>query len=195
MTEPKGRTGRRPGTPDTREAILTEARRQFATRGYDATSLRGIAADAKVDPALLIHYFGTKEGLFTAATGLPARLSDLFAGLDGSDVHESADALVRGYLQVVDSDQSRNAILALVRSAVSQEKAAAMLREFLTAELLSVIAGWTQAPNAPLRAALVAAQLVGIAMLRHVVRVEPVVRASPDEIVALVAPVIEMYLS
>ena len=195
MTEPKGRTGRRPGTPDTREAILTEARRQFATRGYDATSLRGIAADAKVDPALLIHYFGTKEGLFTAATGLPARLSDLFAGLDGSDVHESADALVRGYLQVVDSDQSRNAILALVRSAVSQEKAAAMLREFLTAELLSVIAGWTQAPNAPLRASLVAAQLVGIAMLRHVVRVEPVVRASPDEIVALVAPVIEMYLS
>ena len=194
MTEPKGRTGRRPGTPDTREAILTEARRQFATRGYDATSLRGIAADAKVDPALLIHYFGTKEGLFTAATGLPARLSDLFAGLDGSDVHESADALVRGYLQVVDSDQSRNAILALVRSAVSQEKAAAMLREFLTAELLSVIAGWTQAPNAPLRAALVAAQLVGIAMLRHVVRVEPVVRASPDEIVALVTPVIEQYL-
>ena len=194
MTEPKGRTGRRPGTPDTREAILTEARRQFATRGYDATSLRGIAADAKVDPALLIHYFGTKEGLFTAATGLPARLSDLFAGLDGSDVHESADALVRGYLQVVDSDQSRNAILALVRSAVSQEKAAAMLREFLTAELLSVIAGWTQAPNAPLRAALVAAQLVGIAMLRHVVRVEPVVKASPDEIVALVAPVIEQYL-
>ena len=194
MTEPKGRTGRRPGTPDTREAILTEARRQFATRGYDATSLRGIAADAKVDPALLIHYFGTKEGLFTAATGLPARLSDLFAGLDGSDVHESADALVRGYLQVVDSDQSRNAILALVRSAVSQEKAAAMLREFLTAELLSVIAGWTDAPNAPLRAALVAAQLVGIAMLRHVVRVDPVVKASQDEIVALVAPVIEQYL-
>ena len=189
------RTGRRPGAPDTREAILAVARRRFATRGYDATSLRGIATDAKVDPALLIHYFGTKEGLFTAATGLPARLSDLFAGLDGSDVHESADALVRGYLQVVDSDQSRNAILALVRSAVSQEKAAAMLREFLTAELLSVIAGCTQAPNAPLRAALVAAQLVGIAMLRHVVRVEPVVRASPDEIVALVAPVIEMYLS
>ena len=194
MTEPKGRTGRRPGTPDTREAILTEARRQFATRGYDATSLRGIAADAKVDPALLIHYFGTKEGLFTAATGLPARLSDLFAGLDGSDVHESADALVRGYLQVVDSDQSRNAILALVRSAVSQEKAAAMLREFLTAELLSVLARWTQAPNAPLRACMVAAQLVGIAMLRHVVRVDPVVKASQDEIVALVTPVIEQYL-
>ena len=196
MTEPKGhgRTGRRPGTPDTRDAILAVARQRFATRGYEATSLRGIAADAQVDPALLIHYFGTKEGLFIAATGLPARLRDLFAELDGASPRESAEALVRGYLQVVDSDQSRNAILALVRSAVSNEKAAAMLREFLTAELLSVIAGWTEAPNAPLRASLVAAQLVGIAMLRHVVRVEPVAKASPDEIVALVAPVIEQYL-
>jgi AcrR family transcriptional regulator len=188
------RTGRRPGTPDTRDAILAVARRRFATRGYDATSLRGIAADAQVDPALLIHYFGTKEGLFAAAAGLPARLSELFAGLDGATPRESAEALVRGYLQVVDSDQSRNAILALVRSAVSHEKAAAMLREFLTAELLSVIAGWTEAPDAPLRASLVAAQLVGIAMLRHVVRVEPVAKASQDEIVTLVAPVIEQYL-
>jgi AcrR family transcriptional regulator len=188
------RTGRRPGTPDTRDAIVAGARRQFATRGYEATSLRGIAADAKVDPALLIHYFGTKEGLFIAATGLPARLRDLFAELDGAWPRESAEALVRGYLQVVDSDQSRNAILALVRSAVSNEKAAAMLREFLSAELLSVIAGWTDRPDAQLRAALVAAQLVGIAMLRHVVRVDPVARASPDEIVALVAPVIEQYL-
>jgi len=188
------RTGRRPGTPDTREAILAVARRRFATRGYEATSLRGIAADAKVDPALLIHYFGTKEGLFTAATGLPVRLSGLLAELDGSSPRESAEALVRGYLRFVDSDQSRNAILALVRSAVSNEKAAALLREFLTAELLSVIAGWTDRPDAQLRAALVAAQLVGIAMLRHVVRVGPVAQASPDEIVALVAPVIEQYL-
>ena len=75
------RTGRRPGTPDTRDAILAVARRRFATRGYDATSLRGIAAEAKVDPALLIHYFGTKEGLFVAATGLPAGLPELFGSL------------------------------------------------------------------------------------------------------------------
>jgi AcrR family transcriptional regulator len=188
------RTGRRPGAPDTREEILAVARRRFATYGYDATSLRGIAADAQVDPALLIHYFGTKEGLFTEATGLPVRLSELLSALDGATPREAAEALVRGYLQVVDSDQSRNAILALIRSAVSNEKAATMLREFLTAELLSSIAAITDFPNAPLRASLVAAQLVGIAMLRHVVRVEPVVNASPDEIAALVAPVIARYL-
>jgi AcrR family transcriptional regulator len=189
------RTGRRPGTPDTRDAILAVARRRFATHGYDATSLRGIAADAQVDPALLIHYFGTKEGLFTEATGFPVRLSELLSDLDGATTREAAQTLVRGYLQVVDSDQSRNAILALIRSAVSNEKAATMLREFLTAELLSSLAAMSDFPNAPLRASLVAAQLVGIAMLRHVVRVEPVAKASPDEIVELVAPVIERYLA
>jgi AcrR family transcriptional regulator len=188
------RTGRRPGTSDTRDQILAVARRRFATRGYDATSLRGIATDAKVDPALLIHYFGTKEGLFTAATGLPTGLSEVFAGQQGQTLRDFAESLVRSYLGFVDSDQSRNAILALVRSAVSNEKAAAMLREFLAAELLPVIASRTGHRNAPLRASLVAAQLMGVAMLRHVVRLDPVARATPDEIVALVAPVIEHYL-
>jgi AcrR family transcriptional regulator len=188
------RTGRRPGTSDTRDQILAVARRRFATRGYDATSLRGIATDAKVDPALLIHYFGTKEGLFTAATGLPTGLSEMFAGQQGQTLRDFAESLVRSYLRFVDSDQSRNAILALVRSAVSNEKAAAMLREFLSAELLPVIASRTGHENAALRASLVAAQLMGVAMLRHVVRLDPVARATPDEIVALVAPVIEHYL-
>jgi AcrR family transcriptional regulator len=188
------RTGRRPGTPDTREAILAVARRRFATYGYDATSLRSIAADAQVDPALLIHYFGTKEGLFTAATRLPVRLSGLQSVLAGLAPREAAETLVRSYLQVVDSDHSRNAILALIRSAVSNDKAATMLREFLTAELLSSIAALSDFPNAPLRASLVAAQLTGIAMMRHVLGLEPLAKASPDEIVALVAPVVEGYL-
>lgn len=188
------RTGRRPGTPATRDAILAVARRRFATRGYDATSLRGIATEAEVDPALVIHYFGTKEGLFVAATGLPAGLSELFRNLAALPLHDYVQALVRGYLQLVDSDKSRNTILALVRSAVSNDRAAAMLREFLTAELLPVIARLTGHPDAQLRASLVAAQLIGIATLRHVIRIEPLVKASPDEIVTLVTPAIEQLL-
>jgi AcrR family transcriptional regulator len=188
------RTGRRPGTPDTREAILSAARRRFATRGYEATSLRAIATEAEVDPALVIHYFGTKEDLFTAATGLPADLSELLGSLAPLPLPEFIRALVLGYLQLVDSDQSRNAILALVRSAVSNDKAAAMLREFMTAKLLPVIGQVTAHPDARLRASLVAAQLIGIATLRHVIRVEPLAKASPDEIVTLVTPAIEQYL-
>ncbi|HEX8006713.1 MAG TPA: TetR family transcriptional regulator [Trebonia sp.] len=188
------RTGRRPGTPDTRDAILTVARRRFATRGYDATSLRGIATEAQVDPALVIHYFGSKEGLFVAAAGLPAEFPGLLSGLTALPPGDFAQALVRTYLGVVDSDPSRSAILALVRSAVSNETAATMLREFLTSALLRVIAGRVGREDARLRASLVAAQLIGIAMLRHVLRVEPLARATHDEIAVLVVPAIEQYL-
>jgi len=186
--------GRRPGIPETREAILKIARREFATRGYDATSLRLIAAEAEVDPALVIHYFGTKDNLFVAATGLPEGLPDAIASLAGIQVTDFPAALVRAYLELVDSDDSRNAILALVRSAVSHERAAAMLREFLTAQLLPVIARLTQRDDARLRASLVAAQLIGIAVLRHVIRVEPLAMATPNEIAALAAPAIGQYL-
>lgn len=189
------RTGRRPGTPDTRQAIIDVARGKFAERGYDATSLRSIAAEANVDPALVIHYFGTKDGLFVAATGLPDDLPVLFAGLAALPRQDFAVALVRGYLGVVDSDASRNSIIALVRSAVSNDRAAAMLREFLTAELLPVIAGFTGRSDTRLRASLIAAQLIGMAMLRHVLRVEPLASATPGEIAALAVPAIEQYLA
>jgi len=188
------RTGRRPGTPDTRDTILAAARRGFAERGYDATSLRSIATAANVDPALVIHYFGSKEGLFITATGMPAALPGLFRSLGTLPRQDFVQALVRGYLELVDSDSSRNAIIALVRSAVSNDKAAAMLREFLTAELLPVITRLTGQPDAQLRASLIIAHLIGIAVLRHVLRVEPLAKATPGEIVGLAAPVIEQYL-
>ncbi|HEX9040789.1 MAG TPA: TetR family transcriptional regulator [Trebonia sp.] len=188
------RTGRRPGKQETRDAILAAARRGFATRGYDATSVRAIATGAQVDPALVIHYFGTKEALFVAATGLPPGLPALIASLAGLPLHDFGQALAGGYLRFVDSDDSRNAILALVRSAVSHDEAAAMLRELLTAQLLPVITRLTGHPDAQLRASLIAAQLIGIAMLRHVLRVEALTRATPDDIATLVGPVIEQYL-
>jgi len=175
--------------------IIEVARSKFAERGYDATSLRSIAAEANVDPALVIHYFGTKDGLFVAATGLPDDLPALFAGLAALPRQDFVVALVHGYLGVVDSDASRNSIIALVRSAVSNDKAAAMLREFLTAELLPVIAGFTGRSDTRLRASLIAAQLIGMAMLRHVLRVEPLASATPGEIAALAVPAIEQYLA
>jgi AcrR family transcriptional regulator len=188
------RTGRRPGTPDTRRRILAVARQAFATRGYDATSLRAIATQAQVDPALVIHYFGTKEGLFVSATGLPAELPGILESLAALPDHDFARVLVQSYVKLIDSDKSRNAIIALVRSAVSNEKAATVLRDLLTSGLLRVIAQRISQPDAQLRASLVAAHLIGIATQRHVIRLEPLVKASPDEIAALAAPAIEQYL-
>ena len=187
------RTGRRPGAPKTREAILEAARRGFGAHGYDGTSLRSIADDVGVDPALLIHYFANKESLFTAALKWPIRPSEMFANLEGASAPEAAEQVVRMYLFMLDHTESRNAVLALVRSAVSNEHAATMLREFVTQEILALISNVIERRDAQLRASLIAAQLVGIAMLRHVVKVDVLVAATNDEIVSLVAPVIEHY--
>jgi AcrR family transcriptional regulator len=188
------RSGRRPGVSGTRERIIDCARRAFATRGYDATTLRVIAADAAVDPSLLIHYFKSKQGLFVEAMGFPIRPSETLSELAAVPLRQASERLVTIFVAMIDSEQSRNAMLALVRSAVSNEQAATVLREFVTAELLSIIATLTPHDDAALRASLVASQLVGIAMLRHVVRVGPLARAAPEAVVALVAPVLEEYL-
>jgi AcrR family transcriptional regulator len=188
------RTGRRPGAPPTRDVIVTAARRCFGMWGYEATSLRSVAAEARVDPALLIHYFGNKEGLFAAAMALPFRPSELFASLPELTLPEASQTIARLFLQMADSDDSRNAILALVRSAVSNEKAAAIFRGFVTEELLTIVSGLTDRDDARMRASMVAAQLIGVAMLRHVVRVQPLADATQDEIIALIAPVIDQYL-
>ncbi len=188
------RTGRRPGAPETREDILAAARREFGDRGYEATSLRSIADRVHVDPALLVHYFGSKEGLFLAALEVTVGPSALFSGLSALDVREAAELIVGRYLTVLDQEKTRDVVLALVRSAVSSERAATMLREFLVGEMLACLSTLIDQPDGRLRASLVVAQLIGIAVLRHVVKLDAVVRASDDELVSLVAPVIEGYL-
>ena len=188
------RTGRRPGAPETREDILAAARRAFGDRGYEATSLRSIADRVHVDPALLVHYFGSKEGLFLAALEVTVGPSALFSGLSTLDVREAAELIVGRYLTVLDQEQTRDVVLALVRSAVSSERAATMLREFLVGEMLACLSPLIDQPDGRVRASLVVAQLIGIAVLRHVVKLDAVVRASDDELISLVAPVIEGYL-
>jgi AcrR family transcriptional regulator len=188
------RSGRRPGAPDTREHIVAVARRAFGAKGYDATSLRSIASQAGVDPGLLVHYFGTKEGVFRAAIDVEVQPGQLFRGLDGLSTKEVAEQLVRRYMMVLDRDESRDIVMGLIRSAVSNERAADLLRDLLFRELLTSLEPLIDAPDAELRASLIVAQLVGIATLRYVVRDGAVVKATDDEIVGLVSSVLERYL-
>src|SRR4051812_22214648 len=129
------RTGRRPGNQDTREAILDSSRKAFSERGFDGASIRAIATGAGVDPALVHHYFGTKEQLFLAAIEAPVNpgevLPQVFApGLDGV-----GERLVTTFLSVWDSPTG-SAVVALFRSAVQHEWSARMLREFLVTQIL-----------------------------------------------------------
>ncbi len=198
---PRTRTGRRAGDSGTREAILAAARTQFAEHGYDGATIRAIAAAAVVDPALVHHFYGTKERLFAAAMQLPfipseaitAALAEI-ADRPGESVGEH---LVRSALGVWETAEVRGAFTGLLRSALTSEQAAAMLREFLAEAILgpvaSVAAGADLA-DTPFRASLVASQMLGLAITRYVLQLGPVAAVSADELAAAVGPAIDRYL-
>jgi AcrR family transcriptional regulator len=192
-----GAARRGPGRPadggDRRTAILDAAREQFAERGYSAASVRGIARAAGVDPALVHHYFGTKERVFVAAMELPFDPAEQIPAVLAGDPDGVGERLVRMFLAVWDQPGFRAPILGMLRSAMTGEEGAAMLREFVGSALLGRVAvsvGQTD----PLRVQAAVAQLVGVVMLRHVVRIEPMASATTEEVVALVAPVVQRHL-
>ncbi|MGY0002739.1 TetR/AcrR family transcriptional regulator [Micromonospora sp. I033] len=190
------RTGRRPGNPDTRETILAAARAAFAERGFDAVSIRAIATAAGVDPALVHHYFGTKEELFRATVAIPVDPARLLPAVLAGGPDGVGERLVRTFLTVWDSPVG-GAAVALLRSAVSSEWTARLLREFLTTQVLRRVLDQLDVDPAqlPLRGALVASQIAGLAMMRYVIRLEPVASADPETLVAAIGPTVQRYLT
>lgn len=189
------RRGRRPAGEDTRAAILDAARAEFSAKGYDACSLRAIARLAEVDPALVHHYFDGKAALFVESMSLPVNPSFLVDAILAGPREQVGERLAGTFFEIWDSPQGRERLVALIRSAVSNEDAARMLREFLVREVFGKVAASMDVPQPHLRAGMAAAQMVGVAMMRYVIGYEPVVRASTEEIVALVAPTLQRYLA
>jgi AcrR family transcriptional regulator len=190
------RTGRRKGRPDTREAILDAARATFADKGFDGASIRAIAGAAGVDPALVHHYFGTKEQLFLASVGAPVDPSDFIpAALSGDDEH-IGERVVRTFLSVWDDPKTGPIVLALIRSGLAHDWSARMLREFLAAQVLRrVIDRLDVRPDeAPMRAALTASQMIGLGLGRYLLKIEPLASADADTVVAMIAPTVQRYL-
>jgi AcrR family transcriptional regulator len=187
------RTGRRPGATNTRDEILDAARACFAERGLASTSVRAVAQRAGVDPALVHHYFGTKEQVFVAAMELPFAPAELVPKILDGPADRLGERLVRTFLGVWADPDFRAPMLGMLRSAMTGEQGAAMLREFVGSALLGRIAA-AAGPADPLRLQAAAAQMVGVVILRHVVRIEPMASASEDDLVALVAPSVQRYL-
>ncbi|GGR86755.1 TetR family transcriptional regulator [Streptomyces humidus] len=181
---------------DTRDRILTAAREEFSERGYDRTSVRGIAKAAGVDPALVHHYFGTKEQVFAAAieVAFAPALNAPTAVADGPQ-DQVGERLARFIFGVWENPTTRKPLLAIVRSAVNNDTAAAVFRRLVASQLLRRIADQLDLPDAELRAELAAAQLVGCAMLRYVIKVEPLASADVEQIIARVAPVVQGHLT
>lgn len=189
------RTGRRAGGTSTREAILDAARRRFAERGYEGATIRAIAADAGVDPALVHHFYGTKERLFVDATRFPAVPSELIARVAERGRDHLGEELVRAVLAVWESPDSQEQAIALLRSAMTNERAAAMVRGFVSNAILGRVAAVLGDDDAEFRAALVASQIVGLGMARFIVRVEPVASADVEDLVHAIGPTVQRYLT
>jgi len=189
------RPGRRPGKSDTRTQILESARRAFSQNGFARTTVRAIATEAQVDPALIHHYFGSKEQLFTAAIALPLDPKKVLAPVHSSTSDELGTSLLTAVLGVWESEHQA-AILAAFRSAISGE-GTRLIQSFLLNIVLRDIIPRVDSPagSGIIRAELVASQIAGLLVTRYILELEPLKSVSVDALVPLVAPNLQRYLT
>lgn len=186
--------GRRPGNASTREEIVEEARRQFGEFGYRRTTLRGIARGAGVDPRMILHFFGSKQALFTSTIELPFEPEVAFEILFAEGAAGIGQRVAEFILSILDDPRGRSTVTGIIRAAVSEPEAAALVRELLTQRLLTPLARQVGSDHPDLRASLIGAQVVGLIMARHVVALKPLSAASHDDLVQALTPVFEYYL-
>ena len=177
----------RRSSEQTKAVILAAARERFAEFGFERATIRAIAADANIDPSMVMRYFGNKNQLFAAAADFDLQIPDL------SDV-EPGDLGGRIVAHFVERWERDEALVVLLRSSTTNAEAAQRMREIFTTQLLPVIAKVKPA-DAARRAGLIATQVLGLALSRYVLRLPPVVEMSRDEIVAWLGPTVQRYLT
>jgi len=189
------RSGRRAGGADTRGQILDAARQVFGEQGFENASVRKVAGRAGVDPALVHHYFGTKQALFLAAMELPIDFNALVDRVMAGPRREMGSRLVRQTLELWEDPGTRSLLMGIVRSATTDAVAAEMLRELLSRGPVLALTRASGSPDAALRATLAGSQIVGLAMARYVIGVEPLASATNDQVVRAIGPTLQRYLA
>nr|WP_232778642.1 TetR family transcriptional regulator [Carbonactinospora thermoautotrophica] len=187
--------GRRPGSEDTRGQILAAALSEFAAHGYEKTSIRGIARLAGVDPALVYHYFGSKERVFVEALQFPFNPAEIVPKLVAGGVEGLGERIARLFFSVWEDPAGRERGLAVIRSVHTSEQGARMLRGFLIQELFRRVAANLDLPQPELRATLIGSQLVGLISIRYVLKVEPLASMPPEQLIPVIAPTLQRYLT
>ena len=175
----------------TRDAILKAAQELFAEQGYERATIRDIAARASIDPAMVIRYFGSKEGLFASATAFDIRLPDLTA----IPKDEIGATLIAHFLEVWEGALSNGSLISLLRAAATNDDAAATVRGIFGGHVVPMLARVVPLPELPMRAGLVATQIMGFAITRYVLKVPQVVAMNRDQIVKLLGPTMQRYVA
>ena len=193
-TRPERRRGRRPGGADTRAQLLAAARLEFAERGYEGATVRRIAERAGVDPAMVNHWFGGKEALFTASLDIPVTPAQILAEILPGDPEQLGGRIVARFITVWDASGG-GPLAALIQSVAGHEEAARMLREFVQNVLVGPIVGAVAPDRHELRGSLVGSQLLGLGMARYMLKLEPLASAGHDVVIAAIAPTLQRYLT
>ena len=188
---PRGR-GQRPGT-DTRAVILEAALEQFAGAGYDRTTIRSVARQADVDPALIHHYFGTKHGLLEACIQIPDEAASLIASLDPAGL--SATEFVTNALAIWSVPAMRKRLTALLRVSIASPEAQKLYTDLVRSQLIAPTASRLSGPDAELRATLAASHAIGIALARYVFELDPLVSADDAKLARLAGRALDAYLT
>jgi len=190
------RRGRRSGGADSRELILAAARRLFSEQGFDGTSLRQVAREAQVDPAMVHYFFKGKDELFALSVELPADPDEVLAGVEYLDPAERAEAIVRAVLRLWEGP-AQHGLVAFIRGTIGSKAKTALLREMVARTILSrIMTGVTgPAEEVRMRGNLIATQMAGLMLVRYVVRLEPLASAPPEDVVRMVAPNVQRFLT
>jgi AcrR family transcriptional regulator len=180
-----------PKSQRTRDAIASAAKELFADKGFEATTVRDVAARANIDPSMVIRYFGSKDALFAQVAVPDLNLPDL-TQIEAASVGQT---LVRHFLDQWESEQgaNRGGLAVLLRSAASNEDAADRLRTVFRDQVLTALARIGEAETAPRRAALVTSQLLGLALTRYVLQLPPMMVLSRETIIEEVGLTIQRY--
>ena len=188
------RRGRRPGGADTRAELLDAARVEFAQRGYEGATVRVIADRAGVDPAMVNHWFGGKEALFSEALQLPVNPAEVMTAIMPGDPERLGERIVGQFLTIWDQTGG-GPMATILRSIASHDDAARMLREFIGNVMVKRVVA-AVAPDRPdLRAGLVGSQLFGMGLVRYVLKLEPLASADHATVIGAVAPNLQRYLT
>ena len=191
---PSGRPGRWRSGAESRQRVLDAARVLFHRNGYAGTTVRAVAAEAGVDPAMVFYFFGTKQGLFAAVLDMSAQLPSAIDAIFDGGLDGVGERVIRTLLENMDKSD-RTPLAMLTRSAPTHDQSETLLREFIDREITRRLAAMLDTPDAALRAGMVNVQLLGLTVARYIVRIEPIASASVDELVTRFGAIVQHCLT
>ena len=183
--------GRRPGKSNASKQILTHAQKLFALQGYEHTTIRAVADAARVDPALVLHYYQNKQALFLAATLPNYQGPVLLQKALSADRSELPQRLAEVIMTIMEQPDIRMKLVGLIRASASEEHVAQVMKTFVEQAIIEPLTAYLDQSDAALRANVFGAQVVGICTLRYVTKVEPLASAEATKISDMLVPLLE----